>query len=143
MNDWFPFVSAPPRRILIADEQPLVIWALERTLAPGVRTVKALSGEDACRRLRDGSLAAAILACRIGDADMSDVIAEIDHLRPDLRLVVLCRSGCAEQLQARLAHGVVFDSPFDIHAIARAASLDGRSGPASLTTGAARSETFP
>jgi DNA-binding NtrC family response regulator len=117
-------VTTPPCRVLIADEQPLVIWALERTLAGGLAdVVTATSRDEVCARLFDERLSGVVIACRLQGVDMSDVIVEFARLRPDVRLVALCRSGCAEQLQARLWRGLVVDSPFDIEEIVAALGL--------------------
>jgi DNA-binding NarL/FixJ family response regulator len=125
-------VTTPPCRLLIADEQPLLIWALEHTLAGVAGIVTATSREETCARLRDERLSGAIIACRLRDDDMSDVIVEFARLRPDVRLVALCRSGCAEQLQARLWRGRVLDSPFDVEEIVLALGLQIAHGLAAL-----------
>lgn len=102
-------------RVLVADEQPLMIWALERTLvAPGVEMVSAGSRDEACDRLAGERFDVIVMACQLSESDMSDVIVEIDRLRPDVRLIALCRSDGAQKLRARLARGEVYEMPFNI-----------------------------
>ena len=108
-------------RILIADEQPLVVWALRRTLvARGAQVVTATFHDETCDLLRSDRFDGVVLSCQLADVDMSDVIVEIDRLMPDVRLVALCRGGCADRLQARLERGTVIDSPFEIEEVHRA-----------------------
>lgn len=104
-----------PTRILVADEQPLVIWALERTLvAPGIEMVSAGSRDEVCDRLAGERFDVIVMSCELAESDMSDVIVEIDRLQPDVRLIVLCRSDSAPKLRARLARGEVYEMPFNI-----------------------------
>ena len=108
-------------RVLVADEQRLLVWALERTLtASGLETVSAASRTEVCSRLAGEHFDAIVLASEMSESDMSDLIVEIDRQQPGVRLVVLCRSDNAARLRARLAGGVVYEAPFNIDQVALA-----------------------
>ena len=67
--------TSRPASVLLVDDRPANLVALEATLAPlGIRTVTAVSGPEALRRL----LADADLRRRLGEAGRRYVAAEYD-----------------------------------------------------------------
>jgi DNA-binding NtrC family response regulator len=115
-----PLVPSRATSILVADDQPLLIWALERTLdASGIQIVKAGSRDEVSGRLATGRFDVVVMASQMNESDMSDVIVEIDRQEPDVRLIVLCR-GDSAKLRARLWRGIVYETPFSIDRLARA-----------------------
>lgn len=101
-------------QVLVADEEPLTRWAVARAVeALGLGVVQAATREEACGLLFARRFHAVVMANRLFEHDMTDVLAELERYQPETSLVVLCE-GEPAQLRVRLPRAVVLEKPFSV-----------------------------
>jgi DNA-binding NtrC family response regulator len=107
--------------VLVAEDQPLLRWAIGRALSPfGVDVVFAPTYERACELLAASRFAAVIVACPLQERSVIELLRELERAQPDTRLVVLCEGDGSESLQRAVPRATVFQKPFTLSALTAA-----------------------
>ena len=72
-------VAAPPPRVLVAEDQPLLRWAMGRALGPlGADVVFAPTYQQACDLLAAGEFAAVVVASPLEGRNVIGLLRELD-----------------------------------------------------------------
>jgi DNA-binding NtrC family response regulator len=104
--------------VLVAEDQPLLRWALGRVLGPlGADVVFAPTYQSACDLLASGEFAAVVLASPLEDRSVIGLLRELDRSRPETRLVALCEGDECGTLQHDIPRATVFQKPFTLSAL--------------------------
>lgn len=108
-------------RVLLADDQPLCLWAVSSALAArGHDVFTTATREETCARLFHERFDVVILSCRIEGQDMADVAAALGRYGPAPRLVVLCGEEEHDCVAPLVASFVRLTRPFELAALLRA-----------------------
>jgi CheY-like chemotaxis protein len=113
-------VPAPrPPRVLVAEDQPLLRWAIGRMLEPlGAEIVFASTYHAACDLLSAGEFAAVVVASPLEGHSVLGLLRELDRLRPETHLVALCEGEACARLQHEIPRLSLFQKPFTVSALA-------------------------
>jgi len=108
--------AAEPGRVLLVDDEPLLLRSLARILrAEGHQVVLAESAAEAERHLADPRLDVALIDLRIGADDGLDLLDRVKSERPELALVMMTGHASIETAVGAMRRGA-FDylaKPFD------------------------------
>jgi two-component system response regulator HydG len=111
-----PGPEAGPGFVLVVDDEPLLLRALARILAPdGHRVALAESPAEAQRVLADPALDVVLLDLRLGAASGLDLLEAIKRERPEVEVVVMTGHATIESAVGCMREGA-FDylaKPFD------------------------------
>jgi DNA-binding NtrC family response regulator len=108
-----------PPRVLVAEDQPLLRWAIGRMLSPlGADVVFASTYQQACDLLSNEEFAAVVLASPLEGRHVSALLRDVDRMRPQTRLLALCASDDAEHVQDDIPRAMVFRKPFPLSELA-------------------------
>ena len=111
----------PAPRVLVAEDQPLLRWAIGRVLGPlGAEIVFAPTYQHACDLLSTGEFAAVVAASPLDGQSTAGLFRELDRLRPETRLVALCEGDACGPLQHEIPRLTVLQKPFTLSALAAA-----------------------
>lgn len=106
-----PTIAPPQVSILLVDDLPANLFALECILAPlGQRLVRAASGQEALRRVLDEDFAVILLDLRLGDMSGVDVLTLLRQRERNRRTPVLMLTGLdgdSSELQPAFKQGAV------------------------------------
>ncbi|WP_163996553.1 response regulator [Pyxidicoccus caerfyrddinensis] len=106
-----PASSASQVSILLVDDLPANLFALECILAPlGQRLVRAASGQEALRRVLDEDFAVILLDLRLGDMNGVEVLTLLRQRERNRRTPVLLLTGLdgdSPELQPAFKQGAV------------------------------------
>jgi DNA-binding NtrC family response regulator len=112
-------MAAP--RVLVAEDQPLLRWAIGRALAPiGADVVFASTYQGTCELLAASRFAAVIVACPLQDRSVIELLREVDRSEPETRLLALCEGDSSESVQREVPRATVFQKPFTLSALTAA-----------------------
>lgn len=107
--------------VLVADDHPLIGWALTQVLEPlGFEVSVATTRAEARGLLLAHHYASVVMSARIGDAEMLDVLCEVARFQPLTRLVALTEPGTTELVTQSVPSARVFEKPFGVGALAEA-----------------------
>jgi DNA-binding NtrC family response regulator len=113
-------VNARPL-VLVADDHPLIGWALTKVLEPlGFEVSVATTRAEARGRLLAHRHASVVMSARIGDAEMLDVLGEVARFQPLTKLFALTEPGSTELVMQSVPSARVFEKPFGVSALAEA-----------------------
>ena len=105
--------------MLVADDHPLIGWALTKVLEPlGFEVSVAQTRAEARGLLLTRRFECVVMSARIGDADMLDVIEEISRYQTFTRLFVLTEPGSTEVVTQAVPSARCFEKPFGVGALA-------------------------
>ncbi|HSL22665.1 MAG TPA: hypothetical protein VK886_14120 [Vicinamibacterales bacterium] len=111
--------AAPRQRVLIADDQPLIRWALGRILQTlGFEPVFAASRQDALARAAESGFELAFVADPFEERDSACVVQALRD-RGTRRVIVLAESARASE-PATAAWLIVVQKPFSLDAVVNA-----------------------
>jgi DNA-binding NtrC family response regulator len=103
---------ASPPRVLVAEDQPLLGWAIGRVLAPlNAEVVLARTYRETTDQLSAGEFPVVILSASLEGRSTLGLAKELTILRPATRLVVLCDGDC-DRLYTDLPRATIFRKPF-------------------------------
>jgi DNA-binding NtrC family response regulator len=112
-------MAAPPPRVLIAEDQPLLRWAIGRVLGSlGAEIVFAPTYHAATDLLSTGEFAAVVVSSSLDGHSVVGLLRELDRLRPETRLIALCEGDICGRLQDEIPRVTVFQKPFTLSALA-------------------------
>jgi DNA-binding NtrC family response regulator len=104
-----------PPTVLVAEDQPLLQWALGRALATiGADVTAAATYDDACAQLARRAFAAVVVASPLEGRSIAGILKDVDRLRPETRLVVLCAGDHCEHLLREIPRATLFCKPFAV-----------------------------
>ena len=107
--------------VLVADDHPLIGWALRQALEPlGFEVSVAATRAEACGRLFSQRYTHVVMSACIGNAGMFDVLCELASFQPFTRLLVLTEPGTTEEAMQSVPSAQVFEKPFNVAALATA-----------------------
>jgi DNA-binding NtrC family response regulator len=107
--------------VLVADDHPLIGWALRQALEPlGFDVSVAATRAEVCGRLFSQRYTHVVMSDRIGNATMCDVLCELASFQPLTRLIVLTEPGTTEQAIQSVPTAQVFEKPFNVADLATA-----------------------
>lgn len=120
--------AMPHKHVLIADDDKLICWALEREFAGAGHSARAVeSGADALEELRRQSYDVVFLDIHLPDTNGLELLQEIERISPGAIIIIM--SGDASETNRQHAYngGVVqfLEKPFDlseVHDILRSTS---------------------
>lgn len=121
----------PRFHVLVADDHPLIGWALTQALEPlGFSVSVATTRTEACGRLFAHQYSHVVMSIGLGQADMLDVLEELSAYQHLTRLVVLTVPGSTEHVREQLPSAAVLEKPFNLAALVEAvhAGLAGEAG---------------
>lgn len=119
--------AAPRPRVLVAEDQPLIRWAIGRTLQRlGFDPVFAASRHEALAQAAESEFALAFVADPLQERDAACVVHAL-KARGTLRVIVLSESGLAGALPES-ASLIVVQKPFSLEAVIRAVGALRRGG---------------
>lgn len=111
-------ISSPVPRVLVAEDQPLLRWAIGRALGPlGADVVLAATYQDACDLLAAGEFAAVILASPLEGRSVIELLRELARSRPRTLLLALCEGDNGQSVQHDVPRAAVFQKPFTLSAL--------------------------
>jgi DNA-binding NtrC family response regulator len=114
------------RLVLIVDDEPDMCWALEHLLhKEGLRTERALSGQEALDLMRQHRFFAAFLDAKLPDMDGLDLASNIAAVAPGIRIVMVSGYFYRDDntVQDAIAQGLIHDfisKPFLLKEIIKA-----------------------
>ncbi len=108
-----------PQLVLVADDQPLIRWAIGRTLdALGLKPLFAASRDEVRTLLAGHSFAMAIVASSIEQEDSADLLRDLGR-GGVTRVIVLSESGAA-LVAPEQPNAIVVEKPFSLDAMVTA-----------------------
>jgi DNA-binding NtrC family response regulator len=111
--------------VLVADDHPLIGWALTKVLEPlGFDVSVASTRAEARGQLLAHRYAGVVMSARMGDAEMLDVLSEVARYQPLTRLFALTEPGMTELVAQSVPSARVFEKPFGVAALADAVRDD-------------------
>lgn len=111
--------------VLVADDQPLIGWALTKMLEPlGFEVAVATTRSEARGQLIGNRFASVVMSIRIGADDMLDVLEEVERFQPLTGLFALTEPGMSERVEQSVPSARVFEKPFGVTALAEAVRAD-------------------
>jgi DNA-binding NtrC family response regulator len=127
----------PAPTVLVAEDQPLLRWAIGRALAAiGATVVPAASYEEASERLSNRAFAAIVVASPLDGRSVVGILSEVDRQQPHTRVLVLCAGEECESLLRNVPHATLFRKPFPLSelvaAVAPAVGLNAASAAPSV-----------
>jgi two-component system nitrogen regulation response regulator GlnG len=114
--------SAPPR-VLVVDDEPLIRWSLNETLADrGYDVVEAGTGQAALEAVTGASapFEVLILDLRLPDSKDLTLLTQIRRLTPKTQVILMTAFGTQEVLDGAIELGAyrVVSKPFEVSALA-------------------------
>jgi DNA-binding NtrC family response regulator len=107
--------------VLVADDHPLIAWALTKFLEPlGFEVCVAATRAEARGQLMANRYDNVVMSARIGNAGMLDVLAEVARFQPLTKLFVLTEPGDTELVAQSVPSARIFEKPFGVAALADA-----------------------
>ncbi len=122
----------PIRKVLIADDDSLFCWALQKELtAHRLNAYIANTGRECLEAFSRNRFDLLFLDIRFPDADGLDLLKTVRELSPETRVVIVSGDGSAGNKRAALAAGAeqFLEKPFDIGVIKRFVTEALREGP--------------
>lgn len=121
----------PPRAgVLVADDEPLIRWALTYALeSAGFEVTPASTRDEACDLLNARHFEVIVMADALGGESVVDVLEMLSRFHNGSGLVVLDGGDDPENFCAALPHAVVVAKPFGLEALT--AAVEGFSRPQS------------
>lgn len=111
--------------VLVADDQPLIGWALTKMLEPlGFEVAVATTRDEARGQLISQRYASVVMSARIGTEDMLDVLGEVERFQPLTGLFALTEPGTSELVQQAVPSARIFEKPFGVTALSEAVRAD-------------------
>ena len=113
--------NSPAVRVLIVDDEPLILWSLAETLAGlGDVVIEARDGEEALGVLEAMTAASApvdvvLLDYRLPDSNGLSLLATVRRVAPHSQVILMTAYGAPEVTRGALALGAygVVNKPFD------------------------------
>lgn len=109
-------------RVLVVDDDQLVRWAVERTVAgQGLEVDSVALGADALARARDGAYALAFLDIHLPDANGLDLLDPLRRAAPGMRIAILSCDGTDENRRRAFDGGAwqFVEKPFEVAELVR------------------------
>jgi DNA-binding NtrC family response regulator len=111
--------------VLVADDQPLIGWALTKVLEPlGFEVAVATTRSETRGQLMANRYASVVVSVRLGTEDMLDVLGEIEQFQPLTGLFALTEPGTSELVEQSVPSARIFEKPFGVTALAEAVRAD-------------------
>ena len=107
---------APPAfNVLVAEDQPLLRWAIGRALETiGATVVFAPTYQEASDRLSNEEFAAVVVASPLEGRSVVGMLREVDQVRPHSRVLVLCTGEHCDGVLRAIPRATVFNKPFSV-----------------------------
>jgi DNA-binding NtrC family response regulator len=106
---------SPGPAVLLADDQPLIRWAVGHALETlGARVVTASTYQETCDRLSSEAFEAVVLASPLEGRSLVGVLSELDRMRPQTRVLVLCSGEHCDRIMREVPRATVFHKPFAV-----------------------------
>ncbi len=112
-----PQNESPRGRILLAEDEDLLRWSIERCLAGrGFSVTTAADGAQAAALLSGAAFDVVVTDLALGGVDGLALAAEARRIRPETQVVVITGQGSKEAVLSALRHGVAdfIEKPFDL-----------------------------
>jgi len=106
--------------ILVADDEPLIRWAIRETLeAAGYRVIEAGSARETISRMSEADghpLKVALLDVRLPDSDDLSLLRRVRTQAPTCQIIMMTAHGTPELLRDAVDHGAfaTISKPFDL-----------------------------
>jgi DNA-binding NtrC family response regulator len=108
-------MSPLPRRVLVAEDQPLLRWALGRVLAPlGAEIVFAPTYRALSDQLAGGEFAVVVVASPLEGHSVTGLLHGIDRSCAHTSVIVLCDGDECGALAFEIPRATVFHKPFSL-----------------------------
>ena len=105
-------VMPPAPTVLVAEDQPLLRWAIGRSLEMiGAEVVAASTYEEACDRLSSQLFAAVVVASPLDGRSVVGMLSEVDRQQPYTRVLVLCAGDECDGILRDVPHATLFRKP--------------------------------
>lgn len=103
----------PRGRALVADDDPLVQWAVRQTIESlGYRVETASTRDEMLGRLFGGSIDLVVTSNALERHDVMDIVRELRLYRHETAVCVLCSRESAEEYRKELPGSVLLEKPF-------------------------------
>jgi DNA-binding NtrC family response regulator len=115
--------ESPPLRVLVVDDEPLILWSIAETLgARGYEVIEAERGDSVIRALIDspGAIDAVLLDLHLPDVDDLSLLAVMRWVAPSTPIILMTAYGSPE-LGDRARHlgaFTVMHKPFEMNELA-------------------------
>jgi CheY-like chemotaxis protein len=122
----------PLKTVLIADDDTLFCWALQKELTfHGLDTRIAHTGQECFAAMREKRFDLLFLDIHLPDADGIDLLAKIRKISPGTRVVIVSWDGSIRNKESALSAGAeqFLEKPFDIGVVTRFLSNAFREDP--------------
>jgi DNA-binding NtrC family response regulator len=111
-----------PLRVLVVDDEALLLWSIAEALRQGGHTVLEATSAGAARDVlssEHGSIDAVLLDLRLPDSDDLQLLEEVRRRLPGTGVVLMTAYGKPEVTDAALGMGAftVLAKPFDLHCL--------------------------
>jgi len=132
-----PQAMPPAPTVLVAEDQPLLRWAIGRALAAiGATVVPAATYEEASERLSHRAFAAIVVASPLDGRSVVGILSEVDRQQPHTRVLVLCSGDECDTMLRDVPHATLFRKPFALSelmaSVGPALGLNAASAPPSV-----------
>jgi DNA-binding NtrC family response regulator len=106
-------VDPPCGRALVADDDPLVQWAVRQTIESlGYRVETASTRDEMLGRLFGGGIDLVVTANALERIDVMDIVRELRLYRHETAVCVLCSRENADEYRKELPGSVLLEKPF-------------------------------
>jgi len=103
----------PAPTVLVAEDQPLLRWAIGRALATiGAEVVSTGTYDETSERLSSQAFAAIVVAAALDGRSVVGMLSEVDRQQPQTRVLVLCSGECCDRVLRDVPHATLFRKPF-------------------------------
>src|ERR1051325_3508322 len=116
--------AAPPPRVLVVDDEPLIRWSISETLGDnGYEVVDSGDAESACNAVRRASppFDVILLDLRLPDSEDLSLLRAIRQITPTTRVILMTAFGTQDVIDGALDLGAyrVMDKQFEIQEMGR------------------------
>jgi len=110
------------RKVLVADDNKLILWALEKGLVSlGITSCNVSTARDAVAELRGNFYGIAFIDINLPDGNGIDLLKEFGTISPQTKVVVMSATASHADLQRAFSAGAVhfLEKPFSVKEVGR------------------------